>query len=145
MNVREDELIAVVVDHHDNEELLLTTNKGGMKRIHKNSLAYTSRNTKGYSLFKQIKSNPHVLNRATMVSSYNSLYISDQEKLTELPVSDIPFMDVDQSFSTPLKLTERYSFVRKDMTDIADVKIIDIPSSYYQSTEEEEEQTSLFD
>ena len=145
MNIKNDELVAVVCDHHDNSELLLSSNKGGFKRIHTDNLEFTSRNAKGYRLFKQIKSNPHVLNRATMVSSYNSLYISDQEKLTELPVSDIPFMDVDQSFSTPLKLTERYSFVRKDMTDIADVKIIDIPSSYYQSTEEEEEQTSLFD
>ena len=144
MNVKEGELVAVVCDHHDNSELLLSSNKGGFKRIHTDNLSFTSRNSKGYRLFKQIKSNPHVLNRATMVSSYNSLYISDQEKLIELPVSDIPFMDVEQSFSTPLKLSEHYSFVCKDMTDIADVKIIDIPSSYYQSTEEEE-QTSLFD
>ena len=55
-----------------NSELLLSSNKGGFKRIHTDNLSFTSRNSKGYRLFKQIKSNPHVLNRATMVSSYSN-------------------------------------------------------------------------
>ena len=56
-----DELISVVVDHHDGSELLISSNKGGFKRIHIDNMEFTSRNTKGYRLFKQIKSNPHVL------------------------------------------------------------------------------------
>ncbi|MBQ2582794.1 MAG: DNA gyrase subunit A, partial [Erysipelotrichaceae bacterium] len=147
MNVKNDELIGAVCDHHDSSELLLSSDKGGFKRIHTDSLEFTSRNAKGYRLFRQIKSNPHALTKALMVSSYSALYVSDQDGLKDLPVSDVPFMDTEQSFSTPLRLNPNYYFIRKDMTDIADVKIIDVPASYYQNsqTAEEEEQTSLFD
>ena len=39
---------------------------------------------------------------------------------------------------------DSYFFVKKDMSDIQDVEIIDIPEGYY-VTEQEDEQTSLFD
>ena len=144
MNVKNDELIAVIADHHDSSELLLSSNKGGFKRIHTDNLEFTSRNTKGYRLFRQIKSNPHVLKYALMVSSYGSLYVDNTDELYEMSVSDIPFMDLEQSFSMPLKLNENYFMIRKDMSDICDVEIVDIPEGYFVS-EEEEEQTSLFD
>ena len=144
MNVKNDELSAVVADCHDSAELLLSSDKGGFKRIHKDSLDFTSRNTKGYRLFRQIKSNPHQIIRATMVSSYNSLYVDTENELYELTVSEIPFMDVEQSFSLPLNQLDTYFFVKKDMSDIQDVEIIDIPEGYYVN-EQEDEQTSLFD
>lgn len=144
MNVKNDELIAVVADHHDSSELLISSNKGGFKRIHTDNLEFTSRNTKGYRLFKQIKSNPHVLVKGCMVSSYNSLYVDNIDELFELPVADIPFMELEQSFSIPLKLNENYFFVNKDMSDIVDVEIVDIPEGYFVS-EDDNEQTSLFD
>ena len=144
MNVKNDELSAVVADCHDSAELLLSSDKGGFKRIHKDSLDFTSRNTKGYRLFRQIKSNPHQIIRATMVSSYNSLYVDTENELYELTVSEIPFMDVEQSFSLPLNQLDAYFFVKKDMSDIQDVEIIDIPEGYYVN-EQEDEQTSLFD
>ena len=145
INIREDdELSAVIVDRHDNDEILLSTNKGGFKRLHKNSLTFTSRNTKGYQLFKQIKSNPHYINKAQMVSSYDILYVSQGEKLQELNVSEIPFMDTDKSFSSPLNLKGDYFYVKKNMSDIIDVAIIDLPDDYYLN-ENEAEQTSLFD
>ena len=144
MNVKNDELAAVVADSHDSLELLLTSDKGGFKRIHKDNLDFTSRNTKGYRLFRQIKSNPHQIQRATMVSSYNSLYVNTEGELYELTVSEIPFMDIEQSFSLPMNQLDSYFFVKKDMSDIQDVEIIDIPEGYYVS-EQEDEQTSLFD
>ena len=144
MNVKNDELAAVVADSHDSLELLLTSDKGGFKRIHKDTLDFTSRNTKGYRLFRQIKSNPHQIQRATMVSSYNSLYVNTEGELYELTVSEIPFMDIEQSFSLPMNQLDSYFFVKKDMSDIQDVEIIDIPEGYYVS-EQEDEQTSLFD
>ncbi|MBQ3296017.1 MAG: DNA topoisomerase IV subunit A [Erysipelotrichaceae bacterium] len=144
INVKNDELCAVVVDNHDSQELLLCSDKGGFKRIHKESLDFTSRNTKGYRLFRQIKSNPHSLTRATMISSYNSLYVSTEGELYELTASEIPFMDVEQSFSLPMDQLDSYFFVKKDMSDIQDVEIIDIPEGYYVS-EQEDEQTTLFD
>jgi topoisomerase-4 subunit A len=145
MNVREDELAAVVVDRHDNEEILLSTSKGGFKRLHKASLPYTSRNTKGYSLFKQIKSNPHFISKSQMVSSYDILYVSESDQLKELNVSEIPFMETDKSFSNPLNIKNEYFYLKKDMTDIIDVEIIDLPEDYYLNGNEETEQIPLFE
>ena len=144
MNVKNDELVGVVADHHDSDELLLSSNKGGFKRIHKNSLDFTSRNTKGYRLFKQIKSNPHEINKVSMVSSYNTLYVNNNNELIELTVSEVPFMETEQSFSLPLNPLESYFYINKDMSDIEDVEIIDIPAGYFDS-KQEDEQTSLFD
>ena len=144
MNVKNDELVAVVADHHNSDELLLSSNKGGFKRIHKQDLEFTNRNAKGYRVFKQIKSNPHVLQKVTTISSYNALYVDCGEDLYELSVADIPFMDIDSSFSTPISISSDYFFVKKDMSDIEDVTIIDIPEGYY-NQQEDNEQTSLFE
>lgn len=142
MNVKGDELAGVVACHNNSDELLLASNKGGFKRMHTDDLEFTSRNTKGYRLFRQIKSNPHSIKYITMTSGYNCLYVDD-EQLWELPASDIPFMDCESSFSTPLRLKKDFACIKKDMSDIEEVDIIDIPEGYY-SEEEDEEQTSLF-
>lgn len=144
MSVKNDEVVSVVVDHHDSSELLLSSDKGGFKRIHKDNLELTSRNTKGYRLFKQIKSNPHAINKAIMVSSYNSLYINVDGELQEMTISEVPFMETEQSFSLPLNQLNDYFYIKKDMSDIEDVEIIDIPEGYFDN-KNEEEQTSLFD
>ena len=144
MNVKNDELVAVLADHHNSDEMLISSDKGGFKRIRTDRLDFTSRNTKGYRIFKQIKSNPHSIVYASMVSSYSSLYVSDKSQLVEIGISEIPFMELEQSFSSPLELDQSYFFVKKDMSDIYDVEIIDIPEGYYVS-EEEDEQTSLFE
>ena len=80
-----------------------------------------------------------------MVSSYNAFYIYNDSKLDEMAVSEVPFMDLEQSFSNPRDLKENYFMIRKDMSDIADVEIVDIPEGYYSSQEEQDAQTSLFD
>ena len=144
MNVKNDELAAVVADHHDGEELLLTTNKGGFKRIHIANLDFTSRNTKGYRLFRQIKSNPHGVSYGLTVSGYSTLLLMDAEKLQELSASEVPFMELEQSFSSPIDLKGEYFLLQKDMSDIPDVQIIDIPEGYYNNSEGDE-QTSLFE
>ena len=144
MNVKNDELIAVVADHHDSDELLISTNKGGFKRIHKADLELTNRNAKGYRIFKQIKSNPHEVNKAILTSGYNSLYVDSGEDLYELSIAEIPFMELDSSFSNPVKTTDDYFYIKKDMSDIVEVKIIDIPEGYYESSQDDE-QTSLFE
>ena len=144
MNVKNDELVAVLADHHDSDELLIASQKGGFKRIHKSDLEFTNRNAKGYRIFKQVKSNPHEITNATLVSGYNALYVDCGEDLYELPVSDIPFMDLDSSFSAPLDTPDGYFFVKKDMSDIPDVQIVDVPEGYYVS-EDDNEQTSLFE
>ncbi len=145
INVKSDELSCVVADHHDGKELLICTDKGGFKRIHVDNLTLTSRNTKGYRVFRQIKSRPHGISNAMMVSSYNAFYIYNDSKLDEMAVSEVPFMDLEQSFSNPRDLKENYFMIRKDMSDIADVEIVDIPEGYYSSQEEQDAQTSLFD
>ena len=144
MNVKNEELVAVVIDRHNGDELLISTNKGGFKRIHTDSLQFTSRNTKGYRIFKQIKSNPHEIIYASMISSYNSLFIKDENDLQIIAASEIPFMELEQSFSNPIDIKGNYFFVKKDMSDILEAEIIDIPEGYYQD-DDDSEQTSLFD
>ena len=143
INVKNDELVSVVVDRHDSSELLLASNRGGFKRLHINDLDFTSRNARGYRLFKQVKSNPHDIKYACIASSYTSLYISSNDLLT-LPISEIPFMDVDSSFSN-YDLVDNYSFIKKDMSDILETEIIDFPEGYLEDDEEDLEQTSLFE
>ena len=145
INVKNDEVAGVVCYDHGSKELLLSSDKGGFKRIHVSSLELTSRNAKGYRVFKQIKSNPHALSNIRLTSAYNSLYINDGS-LKELPVSSIPFMELEQSFSNPAEIDGSYFLTMKDMSDIPEAKIIDIPEGYYDGGEEtEDEQTSLFD
>lgn len=145
IKLKDDEVSGIVIDHHESEELLLASNKGGFKRIHLQDLQMTSRYTRGSMLFRQIKSNPHYIRQITTVSSYNSLYVDNVGQLIELPVSEIPFMSCEQSFSNPLNLNEDYYFIKKDLSDIEAVKIIDIPKDYYQNNEEDLTQTSLFE
>ena len=144
INTKSDELSQIVADHHDSRELLLSTDKGGFKRIHTDRLDFTSRNTKGYRVFRQIKSRPHSIVKASMASGYTSLYISNGGQLKEIAVSEIPFMDLEQSFSSPADVSENSFYIFKDMSDICDVKIVDLPENYY-SNQEESEQTTLFD
>jgi len=143
INVKSDELAGICVDHHDGSALLLASDKGGFKRIHFENLEFTSRNAKGNRLFKQIKSNPHEILYVKDITSYTSL-LFDGEELISLPVSEIPFMDVESSFSNPLNISGEYGFIKDDMSDIKEVEIIDIPEGYF-ANEDENEQTNLFE
>ena len=143
INVKADSLCGIVTDHHDGSELLLASDKGGFKRIHFDDLEFTSRNAKGNRLFKQIKSNPHTLIYCKEVSSYTSL-IFDQSESISLPVSEIPFMDTEATFSSPFDVEGEYSFIKDDMSDIKEAEIIDLPADYYEE-DEEFDQTNLFE
>ncbi len=144
INVKNSELAGIAVDHHDNTALLVTSNKGGFKRLHFEDLAFTSRNTKGNRLFKQIKSNPHELLYIKETSSYTSLIFDKSDSLS-LAVSEIPFMDAEATFSTPLDVNGDYSFYKNDMSDIKEVEIIDLPDNYLNNDEEEFDQVNLFE
>ncbi|MBQ3420017.1 MAG: DNA topoisomerase IV subunit A [Erysipelotrichaceae bacterium] len=144
INVKNSELAGIAVDHHDNTALLVTSNKGGFKRLHFEDLAFTSRNTKGNRLFKQIKSNPHELLYIKETSSYTSL-IFDQSDSLSLAVSEIPFMDAEATFSMPLDVNGSYSFYKNDMSDIKEVEIIDLPDNYLNNDDEEFDQVNLFE
>ncbi|MDO4500959.1 MAG: DNA topoisomerase IV subunit A [Erysipelotrichaceae bacterium] len=142
INVKASALASVVVDHHNGNELLLSTDKGGFKRIHFADLELTSRNAKGNRLFKQVKSNPHEIVSAKEVSSYATLMFNQGDKLA---VSDVPFMSVEATFSSPLDINAPYSYIRDDMSDIEEAVIVDIPDGYFSSENEEFNQTNLFD
>lgn len=144
INVKNSELVGIAVDHHDNTALLVTSNKGGFKRLHFEDLVFTSRNTKGNRLFKQIKSNPHELLYIKETSSYTSL-IFDQSDSLSLAVSEIPFMDPEATFSTPLDVNGDYSFYKNDMSDIKEAEIIDLPDNYLNNDDEEFDQVNLFE
>ena len=143
INVKGDSLVSIVSNQNDGNEVLVCSNRGGFKRLHFSDLQLTSRNTKGSYLFKQIKSNPHNIVSVKIVSSYTNLLFANNEKIS---VSDIPFMSVDSSFSMPLNI-DNYNFIKDDLSDIKEVRIVDLPFDYNNQKEVGEEnyaQTELF-
>lgn len=144
INAKDSYVAGVVVDHHNGNELLVTSDKGGFKRLHFGDMEFTSRNAKGNRLFKQIKSNPHEILYTREVSSYATL-IFDQKDPVSLSISEIPFMSSEATFSSPLNVDGTYSFVMDDMSDIEEAMIIDLPDNYFNSESEEFDQTNLFE
>ncbi len=142
INVKNDELAGVAIEHSGPNELLLCSNKG-YKRIHFADLDFTSRNAKGNRLFKQTKTNPSSIIGVKTIASDTSLIYND-EKMTILPASSIPFMGLDATFSS---VGEVLPFVKDDMSDIPVVDMVMIPESFYKHDEENKEytQTDLFD
>lgn len=142
INVKNDELAGVAIEHSGPSELLLRSNKG-YKRIHFADLDFTSRNAKGNRLFKQTKTNPSEIIGVKTIASDVSLIYND-EKMTILPASSIPFMGLDATFSS---VGEVLPFIKDDMSDIPVVDMVMIPDSYYKNDEENKEytQTDLFD
>ena len=136
------ELAGVAIEHSGPNELLLCSNKG-YKRIHFADLDFTSRNAKGNRLFKQTKTNPSEIIGVKTIASDTSLIYND-EKMTILPASSIPFMGLDATFSS---VGEVLPFIKDDMSDIPVVDMVMIPESYYKHDEENKEytQTDLFD
>ena len=142
INVKNDELAGVAIEHSGPNELLLCSNKG-YKRIHFADLDFTSRNAKGNRLFKQTKTNPSSIIGVKTIASDTSLIYND-EKMTILPASSIPFMGLDATFSS---VGEVLPFIKDDMSDIPVVDMVMIPESFYKHDEENKEytQTDLFD
>ena len=142
INVKNDELAGVAIEHSGPNELLLCSNKG-YKRIHFADLDFTSRNAKGNRLFKQTKTNPSEIIGVKTIASDTSLIYND-EKMTILPASSIPFMGLDATFSS---VGEVLPFIKDDMSDIPVVDMVMIPESYYKHDDENKEytQTDLFD
>ena len=142
INVKNDELAGVAIEHSGPNELLLCSNKG-YKRIHFADLDFTSRNAKGNRLFKQTKTNPSSIIGVKTIASDTSLIYND-EKMTILPASSIPFMGLDATFSS---VGEVLPFIKDDMSDIPVVDMVMIPESYYKHDDENKEytQTDLFD
>ena len=138
INVKKDELACAIIKHkNSNEELLITSDKGGFKRIHFSDLSETNRNAKGSRLYKQVKSKPHAVLFAKAVKGNSSIIFKD-ENFTKFGVSEIPFMDLDSSFSVPFTFdNDAYSFIIDDMNGFEEALIIDIPKGYFEETDSE--------
>ena len=139
INVKKDELAAMVIKHKGvNEELIISSHLGGFKRIHFSDLEKTNRNAKGARLYKQVKSKPHYVIFAKTTKGTTKLLFKDSEEA--INVSEIPFMDLDSSFSMPFDITgDSYSFIKEDMSDFEEALIIDIPKGYFEETDTEED------
>ena len=140
INVKNDELAAAVIRHKKvNRELLISSDKGGFKRIHFSDLKETSRNAKGSRLFKQSKAKPHnVLFAKTIKGTASLLFKGDAAN--KVGISEVPFMDVDSAFATPFNIKDdSYSFIMDDMNDFEEALIVDIPKGYYEEENIEED------
>ena len=143
INVKNDEAVVLLSIKKD-DDILVVNQKGGMKRIHNELLELTNRNTKGNRLFKQTKSNPNEVYEATIVNSYTNLMIDDNSLLKYLDVKEIPYMDTSATFSSVIDLNDSFSYIKKDLSDIYTVEIIDYPEGYNKE-DEQLEQLNLFE
>lgn len=129
INVKNDEAVALLSIKKD-DDILLVTKRGSMKRIHNELLELTNRNTKGNRLFKQTKTNPNEIKKASVVNTYTNLMIDDSKELKTLDVKEVPYMDLSSTFSSVIDLSDNFDYIKKDMSDIVAVEIIDYPEDY---------------
>lgn len=142
ITVKDDEVSDFVVINKESQDIMLINNEGGMKRIHLNELVMTSRATKGNRLFKIIKTRSIELYRLFNCKSYDNLIIYDGDRKI-ISCKDVPFMNVEATFSNPIEINKDFFFAFLDSDNgIEDVSIIDFPDDYL-NIEEDFEQIKI--
>ena len=74
----------------------------------------------------------------------NCRYLKDFSELKYLDVKEIPYMDTSATFSSVIDLNDNFSYIKKDLSDIYTVEIIDYPEGYNKE-DEQLEQLNLFE
>ena len=136
IGLRDDEVVSVISISDDSDDLLVITESGQMKRIHTSELELTSRATKGSRVAKLMRSKQIYDKKAMLVRSFDELIIYDGER-KKLPVSNIPIMAKEATYSSPLDLNEGFFVLLSKDTGIIELPIIDMPSDIQEHKVEE--------
>ncbi len=96
--------------------------KGAMKRLRYADIIPTSRTVKGEMICKKAKINPYEMLEITAMTPYGECQFLNPE-LTTIQAKDVPLMNKEATFSTPIALEGDWSYVK----GIEECKIIDVP------------------
>ena len=142
--IKDDKVADFSVIHSTNDQLLLITDNGNMKRIKSDELPMTTRATKGNRLFKLVKSrNIHIF-KTYMCKVYDSLMLYDGE-MNVINVKDVPIMSREATFSSVHNTDKHFfSFLDSD-NGIEKVKYIDYPEGYKVDNEDDFTQMNIFE
>lgn len=120
MNLVDDEIASVCICHNDTSFLIVFSEQCHVKRIRLSDIDITGRPTKGSMICKKVKSNPYHIKHIFLMDMNDEITILSDEKHS-LVVKDISLMNKEATFSSPLPLTNEYTF----LSELEEVKEIE--------------------
>ncbi len=90
----------------DQNEVVFLSEKNQFKRMKQDEIQVSNRATMGFTMMKDIKSNPNFV-KAIMTKNIQDTISLYNEKLVLINVKDVPLMNADQSFSS---VTDEHGF-----------------------------------
>lgn len=103
MRLRADDFVTCAQILHDESDIVLMSDRDQFKRIKSSDVSVNNRATLGVLCARKVKSNPHHIAAISVGNIQDSLLLYT-DKIHNLDVKDIPLMDFDASFSSPIKL-----------------------------------------
>lgn len=120
MNLVDDEIASACICHIDTSFLIVFSEQCHVKRIRLSDIDITGRPTKGSMICKKVKSNPYHIKHIFLMDMNDEITILSDEKHS-LVVKDISLMNKEATFSSPLPLTNEYTF----LSELEEVKEIE--------------------
>lgn len=120
MNLVDDEIASACICHNDTSFLIVFSEQCHVKRIRLSDIDITGRPTKGSIICKKVKSNPYHIKHIFLMDMNDEITILSDEKHS-LVVKDISLMNKEATFSSPLPLTNEYTF----LSELEEVKEIE--------------------
>ncbi len=120
MNLVDDEIASACICHNDTSFLIVFSEQCHVKRIRLSDIDITGRPTKGSMICKKVKSNPYHIKHIFLMDMNDEIKILSDEKHS-LVVKDISLMNKEATFSSPLPLTNEYTF----LSELEEVKEIE--------------------
>ena len=120
MNLVDDEIASACICHNDTSFLIVFSEQCHVKRIRLSDIDITGRPTKGSMICKKVKSNPYHIKHIFLMDMNDEITILSDEK-HYLVVKDISLMNKEATFSSPLPLTNEYTF----LSELEEVKEIE--------------------
>lgn len=110
MNLSDDEIASVQIVRGD-EQLLVVSETGAMKRVKIDEITIQGRPVKGNLLHKKVKSNPSYIRYTKVVNANDSLCFIDDE-VHMLQAKEVAIMSRESTFSNPIKLQDHYYLIK---------------------------------
>lgn len=110
MSLKDDDKVIDFVSFNENKDLLLLTNDLQAKRLHLADLELTSRNARGYRLFKQRKKEPYKLAYLAICDASTYFTIIDNNLKYSLFAKDISLIGQEGTFGKKLDFSNDFYF-----------------------------------
>lgn len=107
-----DDVIAAATILNGEQQLLVVSEAGMMKRVKTDEIVVLGRPVKGNLIHKKVKSNPSYIRYARVVNAQDVLRFMDTEEYT-IEAKDIAIMSKDATYSSPLTLSESFYLMKQ--------------------------------